>query len=67
MNGALYPMMAAFRWMVEEDEASVNYRWRGGFDSVARLFRATAPELMSMTTQTVLLVWDTTCNAVGKS
>ena len=66
MNGALYPMMAAFRWMVEEDEASVNYRWRGGFDSVARLFRATAPELMKMTRQTCVEL-GYNVNAVGKS
>ena len=33
-NAALYPMLAAFRWMVEEDPSKSRYRWRGGFKAV---------------------------------
>ncbi len=64
--GALYPMLAAFRWMVEEDPDSPNYRWRGGFNEVLTLFRDLAPELMKMThhTSTELA---RNVNAIGKS
>lgn len=66
MNGALYPMLAAFRWMIEEDPESPNYRWRGGFNNVLKLFKEVAPELMKMTRQTsVELAYNV--NAVGKS
>jgi hypothetical protein len=32
-SAALYPMLASFRWMVEEDSKKKKYRWRGGFKS----------------------------------
>ena len=45
-TGALYPILAAFRWMVEED-ASGDYRWRGGFGNVLRRWSETAPDLVT--------------------
>ena len=48
MNGAAYPMLGAFRWMVEEDPNGT-VRWRGGFDSVLELWGNIASELMKVT------------------
>ena len=46
MNGALYPMLASFRWMVVEDAATDAFAWRGGFDEVLDRWRRSADELM---------------------
>jgi hypothetical protein len=51
MNGALYPMLAAFRWMVEEDPDAGNVRWKGGFGSVLRLWDELGAELMRTSVQ----------------
>jgi AIPR protein len=48
-NAALYPMLAAFRWMVEEDQKTKNYRWRGGFKAVLERWEQAAPDLMALT------------------
>jgi hypothetical protein len=48
-NAALYPMLAAFRWMVEVDPKTKAYRWRGGFKAVVERWRQAAPELMGLT------------------
>lgn len=48
-NAALYPMLAAFRWMVEEDPKSKKYRWRGGFKATLERWAAAAPDLMKHT------------------
>lgn len=47
MNGALMPIFAAFRWLVEEDGETV--RWRGGFDHVMECWRSSAAELVKNT------------------
>jgi hypothetical protein len=47
-KGAAYPMVAAFRNMVQEDEAG-NAQWRGGFRSVLRLWKEAGPELVEET------------------
>lgn len=49
MNGALFPILGAFRWMVEEDPATGEFRWRGGFDAVMKMWEATASDLMKKT------------------
>src|SRR5262249_41896429 len=49
MNGALYPILAAFRWMVEDDPRTGNVRWRGGFKRVLSLWEESGIELMRMT------------------
>lgn len=51
MNAALYPILAAFRWMVEIDPQKGAARWRGGFPNVLRLWRSSASELMRITVQ----------------
>jgi hypothetical protein len=47
-KGACYPMLAAFRNMVELDESG-NAKWRGGFRSVLRLWKEAGPELVAET------------------
>ncbi|HEV8040419.1 MAG TPA: AIPR family protein [Bryobacteraceae bacterium] len=51
MNAALYPILGAFRWMVEIDPHKKRARWRGGFKNVLRLWRSSASELMRITVQ----------------
>lgn len=52
MKGAAFPMFAAFRWMVEIDGITAEYRWRGGFDLVRERWMEIAPELMEATIAT---------------
>jgi hypothetical protein len=47
-KGACYPMLAAFRNVVEVDESG-NAKWRGGFRSVLRLWKEAGPELVAET------------------
>jgi hypothetical protein len=65
-NAALYPMLAAFRWMVEEDSAKHVYRWRGGFGAVMKRWDDAAPELMKLTFE-ANNEYGRTPNALGKS
>ncbi len=66
MNGALYPILAAFRWMVDQDLKSSQFRWRGGFKNVRRLWEDSALELLKMTKQASDELGRNP-NAVGKS
>lgn len=66
MNGALYPMLGAFRWMVEKDGKSGKSRWRGGFRNVLRLWEVSGPELLRATVQTSNELGRNP-NAIGKS
>jgi hypothetical protein len=52
MGGALFPMLAAFRWMVVTNPATGLAEWRGGFSAVKRLWDKTGPELMRATQET---------------
>ncbi|MGD1073695.1 MAG: AIPR family protein [Bryobacteraceae bacterium] len=51
MNAALYPILGAFRWMVEIDPKQNKARWRGGFRNVLRIWRSSASELLRITVQ----------------
>ncbi len=51
MTGALYPILAAFRWMVQEDSGKTVYCWKGGFENVLALWRDSAVELLRATKQ----------------
>jgi hypothetical protein len=51
MNAALYPILGAFRWMVEIEPKSNKARWRGGFKAVLQVWRSNATELLKMTQQ----------------
>jgi hypothetical protein len=66
MNGALYPMLGAFRWMVDKDPKTGKSRWRGGFRNVLRLWESAAAELLRATVQTSVELGRNP-NAIGKS
>ena len=48
-KGATYPMLAAFRNMVQVDGESGNAGWRGGFKSVLKLWKEAGQELVAET------------------
>jgi hypothetical protein len=52
MGGALFPMLAAFRWMVTINPRTGFSEWRGGFSAVRALWDKTGPELMRATQAT---------------
>ncbi len=64
-TGALYPILAAFRWMVEDDGKGA-YRWRGGFGNVLKRWKETAPELARKTFERSKELGGNS-NAIGKS
>ena len=64
-SGAVYPILAAFRWMVEEDSAG-DYRWRGGFANVLKRWQDAAPELVRRTYERSKELGGNS-NAIGKS
>lgn len=66
MNGALYPILAAFRWMVERDKKTKNFHWRGGFNNIKTLWQESAVELLKMTKQASDELGRNP-NAIGKS
>jgi hypothetical protein len=65
-RGTLFPMLAAFRWMVVDDPDTKLATWRGNFGDVIALWRSLAVKLMEAT-------WETSdelgrkADAVGKS
>ena len=64
-RGALFPMLAAFRWMVQENEHGA-IEWRGGFDTVKRVWDEVGAELMRETQETSNANGKKP-NAIGKS
>lgn len=52
VTGALYPMLASFRWYVEQDPLTFKMRWRGGFSAVLKAWRDVGVELMQATVHT---------------
>jgi len=66
-DGALYPMLGAFRWMVVQEGATGQFKWRGGgFPDVLKLLKKVAAKMMSSTKD----VSDKTGrnpNAIGKN
>jgi hypothetical protein len=66
VNGALYPMLGAFRWMVEDDPETGKVRWRGGFAEVMRRWEGSATELVKATAQANTELGRNP-NAIGKS
>ncbi len=51
-RGALFPMIAAFRWMVVEDSETGSARWRSTFADVLLFWRRMAVKLMEATKET---------------
>jgi hypothetical protein len=64
MSGALFPILAAFRWMVEEKKG--HYVWRGGFNAVLVMWKKSALEMLQMTKQASDELGRNP-NAIGKS
>jgi hypothetical protein len=52
IGGALFPMLAAFRWLVQKNPKTGAVEWRGGFKAVRDLWDKTGPELMRATQET---------------
>ncbi len=63
-RAAIYPALAAFRWMVEDGEGDA--RWKGGFENVKAAWDAVGPEMMKLTQDTSLDNGRKTM-AIGKS
>ena len=66
MNGATYPILGAFRWMIEQDPRKRTYRWKGGFRQVMKSWEASAITLLRMTCVVNADVGRNP-NAIGKS
>src|SRR5579872_4212483 len=49
MNGALYPLLAAFRWYVQQDPVNGTLKWRDGFPAVLKAWNAVGGELLKAT------------------
>lgn len=52
VGGALFPMLAAFRWMVQVNPKSGNAEWRGGFPAVRAQWDQVGGEMMRATQST---------------
>src|SRR5207247_9166676 len=65
-RGALFPMLGAFRWMVDQDPGTGVCSWRGGCQAVLDLWRETGKELME-TTQVTSEELGRNRNAIRKS
>jgi hypothetical protein len=63
-RAAIYPALAAFRWMV--DDSSPDAAWKGGFGAVREIWDTAGPEMMKMTQDTSLENGRKTL-AIGKS
>lgn len=49
-RAAIYPALAAFRWMVDDSGSKV--KWKGGFSAVMKIWQAAGPEMMKLTQDT---------------
>jgi hypothetical protein len=65
-RSALFPMLGAFRYMVELDPATDQVHWKGGFDKVLELWEASGLSLMEATKRTCQEL-GYNLNAIGKS
>lgn len=65
-RGALFPMLGAFRWMVEDLGDGEPLQWKGGFEAVKAIWRQAGPELMRAT-QSTSQELARNSNAIGKS
>lgn len=50
-RAAIYPAMAAFRWMIQDDGGET-VTWKGGFMNVRDMWNQVGPEMMKMTQDT---------------
>lgn len=49
VNGALYPIIAAYRWYVELDPITAEVSWRGGFEAIQAAWEDDAVSLLKST------------------
>lgn len=49
VNGALYPILASFRWFVVLDPITYEVRWRDGFEGVLKAWEEDAFTLLKST------------------
>jgi len=65
-KGALLPVLAAFRWLVEDDPVNGGYKWRVGFDKVLERWRTASDRLVALTVEKCREVGDNP-DAIGRS
>jgi hypothetical protein len=65
-RGALYPVLAAFRWFVDDDKANAGVSWRGGFDAIVSRWRTAAERLATQSVERVREVGGS-ADALGRS
>jgi hypothetical protein len=65
-KGALLPVLAAFRWLVEDDAATGAVKWRVGFDKVLERWRTASDRLVALTVEKCREVGDNP-DAIGRS
>lgn len=65
-RGALFPILGAFRWMVEDNPSTGAAQWRGGFEGVVRRWHAAGERLVAQTVEKSAEVHRNT-DAIGKS
>ncbi len=65
-RSALFPVLAAFRWMVDVDPKNGQARWAKGFEATLKLWRQVGGELMRATQATSEDV-GRKANAIGRS
>lgn len=65
-RGALYPVLGAFRWFIDEDKNAGTLSWRGGFDEILGRWRSAAARLVGQSVDRVREVGGSP-DAVGKS
>lgn len=63
-RAAIYPTLAAFRWMVDDSGSKV--KWKGGFSAVKKIWASAGPEMMKLTQDTSIETGRRTM-ALGKS
>jgi len=66
-DGALYPMLAAYRWYVDTDPKTLKYRWRVPFDQVVKAFRERDGKELLIATRGKSDELGRNPNAIGKS
>ena len=66
-DGALYPMLAAYRWFVELDKKGTKMRWRTSFESVVKSFREVDARELLRATKNMSDQMGRNPNAIGKS
>jgi hypothetical protein len=65
-RGALYPVLAAFRWMVQFDPESGELGWNGGFSNVLHRWGQVGPGLVTQSVEK-LEELGSSADAVGRS